>query len=244
LKKISFLFAAVIVMAATSAYKLRDINLTVTLPPELVVFTRETTASDPNYDYLEKEALEFTADMEQKNIYLYAINKDKTYDITITATPYKQTDNEFIDDYVNLSNEKLEEVRKKEASKLEASEGITVIDSYIYNDNKIPFIVYKILNNTDNNTVYILEAYTLKEETNYFIRLQSYDKEITQEMADSFNEILKSSDFSKLKGSSTQYRILKEMIELLIGFAIVAAILMIIILILRARNNNKHHHIF
>lgn len=247
-KKISILsaiFAILLtttVLAASTEYKLRDINLIATIPDEYKVITRETTASSPNYTFLEVDAIEFTADMEQRNLYLYAVDKDKSFDITISAL--KTVPGEEY--YKDLSSNQLDEIIAHDKKMLTSTPNITVNDIKLFEHNQTPMIMYDVVNGTDTAStkdVYIVEYKTILADNFYSIKLQSFGKEITDEQKQQLKSIVSSLEFTELSGSSTQTRILKESLELLIGAAMVIAVLALIIFILNITKKNKNKHI-
>ena len=236
-------FVPIAVYAADKTYKLKDIDLTVTLPEDLVVFTRETTASNPNYDYIDKEALALTADMEQKNIYLYAIDKDNTFDITVIATKAGNSS----EDYNNCSVEELDSIIRINREDLSEISYVTLKNSEVYEHPVTKMIHYSVENAHESNglnTVYIEEYDAVYEGFEYSIKLQSYGKQADDSTLETFKQMVDTLDFSKLSGSSVRTRILHEVIELLIGGLMVIAFLGLILFIMSRGKKNKNKHVW
>ena len=239
---ITLLLTATTVLAADKEYKLKDIDLTVTAPDDLIVFTRETTASNPNYDYIDKEALELTADMEQKNMYLYAIDKDSTYDITIIATRAPSS----LEYYNNCTDEEIDTIMATNRRDLEAIPNLTVNSIDVYEQSDTKMIRYDVVNASESdglNKVYIIEYDTVFQDFEYTIKLQSYGKEISDDTLRMFDYMVKNMSFSELSGSSVRTRIVNEALELFIGAAMFIAFLGIILFILNMSKKNKKKHV-
>lgn len=233
-----------IIYAATSEYKLRDIDLIAKFPEELIVFTRESTDSNPNFDYLDVDAITLTADMEQKNMYLYAFNKKQTYDITIVSTKINNED----ENYDSIPTEELEQILTiKKNNLVDNNSEVTILEADIYNHSTTPMIMFYTSNSSINdglNTLYMLEFTTLHKDMTYSIKFQSYGKEFTIEEREMFEDIIDDLEFKPIKGSSTHARILAETVEFFIGFAMIVALLLLIIFIMNISKKNKKKHYF
>lgn len=231
--------SAISVYGATSKYKLYDIDLTVALPDDLYIVTRDMAASDPVYKNIDSDALSFTADMEQKNIYLYALAKNKSYDISITAVKADKEKN-----FDQMTQEELKANLETEKREIEDTQKLIVNDMYISEVGDYSYYIYDLESADPNEKIYMLRSRMVFRNMSYIITLQTYNGELSDSLRKEFEDLYKSCDYTKLNASSKTIRMLNEARDLLIGTVLMLAILGVILIIARISRNNKKHHAF
>lgn len=221
-------------MAADSKYKFSDIDLIVTIPEDLVCFTRSTTN---NNSYLEKigveDASELRTTMTANNIYLEAVNKDITYEIVITGKPandalpnFDGTDdsdlNRLFDEYIQSCDNIV-------------NDGVTenVTASAIYEQNGVKYFQTDI--KTVSNTMitfYSRKYYTVMQGNVYTFTLQSKSNELNEQMSQQLESIVNSSQYVPVKASILENNVVTELLSTIITIGVPIGILALIVFIL------------
>ncbi|MDY3219852.1 MAG: zinc ribbon domain-containing protein [Candidatus Fimivivens sp.] len=169
--------------AANTTYELEELGMSIELPSNHVVFTRDIKANDPNLSAygLTKDGM--SSLMLERNIYLNAWDEDVNYEIIVTMV-----DSPF-EDYNQFSNTTLNGF----ASALEteyASMGITFIRSELYQHSQAKFVKIYISQPNNGDTAYGLQYHTVYNGKAINITLQSYSGEIDSSREASIQKIV------------------------------------------------------
>ena len=162
-----FCFLPLSAFAASDTYELDELGMSIEIPSDYVVFTRDVRSDDPNLSAYGVTKDELYSLMLERSVYLNAWDKDINYEIivTMTASP--------LEDYNQLSDTTLSGL----VSALEteyAAMGITLIRSDIYQHSQAKFAKIYISQPNNGETAYGLQYNTVYNGKAINITLQSY----------------------------------------------------------------------
>lgn len=149
-----FTMATAAFAASSETYWLEDLGLSIDIPSEYVVFTRDIADDDPNltaYGLSKKDLLD---SMESNNIYLNACDADINFEVTVTMT-----DSE-IRDFNLLSDTTLKALGSSLQSAY-ADNGITVEKYEVFQHSQAKFLKIYTDQPSGADSVYGLQYYTI-----------------------------------------------------------------------------------
>lgn len=157
--------------AATGTYDLDELGMSIELPSDHVVFTRDIEANDPNLSAygLTKDGL--SSLMQERSIYLNAWDEDINYEIIVTML-----DSPF-EDYNQFSDTSLSAFVSALDTEY-AGLGITMIRSEFYQHSQAKFAKIYISQPNNGETAYGLQYHTVYDGKAINITLQSYSGKI------------------------------------------------------------------
>lgn len=157
--------------ASTRTYDLDELGMSIELPSDHVVFTRDIKANDPNLSAygLTKDGL--SSLMQERSIYLNAWDEDINYEIIITMMDSP------LADYNLLSDTTLAAVVSSFETEY-AGAGITFIRSDIYQHSQAKFAKIYISQPNNGETAYGLQYNTVYNDKAINITMQSYSGKI------------------------------------------------------------------
>jgi hypothetical protein len=172
----------------TNTFKLDELDMSIELPSDFVVFTRDINPNDPNLSTYELTKDSLSSYMTSNNIYLYAWDKDINYDIFITMidSPLK--------DYNGISDTTLSTLATGIESEYESA-GITYIKSEIYQQSQAKFLKIYSSQPDGESTIYGLEYHTVYAGKVINVSMQSYSGQITSENEATLKSIVDSVKF-------------------------------------------------
>lgn len=157
--------------AANTTYELDELGMSIDLPSDHVVFTRDIKATDPNLSAygLTKDGM--SSLMLERSIYLNAWDDNVNYEIIVTMidSPFEDY-NQFSDTTLNGFVSALETEY--------ASMGITFIRSDLYQHSQAKFAKIYISQPNNGETAYGLQYHTVYDGKAISITLQSYSGKI------------------------------------------------------------------
>ena len=127
------------VLADTTTYNLKDVGISVDIPSEYSVFTRETTDDDPNLQKLGLTKDTVLSYLESSNMYLCAMPDNKEFEIYISVVLTDDT----IQSLNELSPEDLEKMYGRIRDNLSKT-GLSVSNHSFYENGDKTFIKYFI----------------------------------------------------------------------------------------------------
>ncbi|MDO5403543.1 MAG: hypothetical protein Q4F11_08900 [Eubacteriales bacterium] len=232
---------SVTAMAADSTYKFSDIDLEVTIPEELICFTRSTTN---NNAYLDKigvdDAASLRASMQAANVYLEAVNKDITYELVVSSQPaskelpdFNNTDSQQLN---KLFNEYIERYKHIEADAF--TEDIT--DSEITQHNGVYYFQTDITNISKTKvTVYSRKYYTVMQGNVYTFSIQSKTNQLDNTMTKQLTEIVQSAKYAPVSKSIFENNIVTELLSSIITLGLpIGALALIAYLLNRTKKKS------
>lgn len=176
------------VYAQWQKYTIDDISLSVTIPDNYAVVTRDIDENDPNLTVFARTKDDMLSFMETSNMYLDAFDKNTNQEIVITGI-----DN-YLMDFNNVSDDMLREWMEELKSTYESNGG-TYIKSDIYDNGQIKFLKVYLSQIVDNDTIYGLQYYTVYNHRAINITIHSY-AQITEELEEEMKVIIDSTDFN------------------------------------------------
>lgn len=169
-------------------YEFKELGLTVSMPSDFVVFTRNISANDPNLGAygLTKDGL--SSLMAERNIYLNGWDEDVNQEIIITMI-----DSPLVD--FNLYSDTTLTTMATSFESEYANMGVTVIKSEIYQHSQAKFL--KIYSSQPNggSTAYGLQYYTVYNDKAINITMQSYSGQITSSQESTLKGVVDSAKF-------------------------------------------------
>jgi len=167
---VAFLSISVVATDGTTLH-IDEVGLSLTIPSEYEIFTHGTKASDPRFTEmgLDGKSME---QMLSTNLYLSAIAKDFTSEITVTMAP-----NKIYEDYNLLGYSTVKLMADSFAKDLFEANGVELIDHTVYQHNQALFIEYHYKNLTTQASA--IQYSTIYDGKDINITFWSYDGEIT-----------------------------------------------------------------
>lgn len=217
-------------LAADSTYKFSDIDLEVSIPEELVCFTRSTTN---NNAYLDKigvdDAAELRASMQAANVYLEAVNKDITYEVVVSG----QKASSELPNFDNVDSEKLNELFNEyvESYKHIEADAFTedITASEISQHNGVYYFQTDITNISKTMvTVYSRKYYTVMQGNVYTFSIQSKTNQLDDAMIDQLDKIVSSAKYTPVSKSIFENSIVTEILSSLITLGLPIGVLALI----------------
>ncbi|MCR5653385.1 MAG: hypothetical protein K6F88_06255 [Ruminococcus sp.] len=104
----SFAFTA---FAESTAYEIDTLNMSIPIPDEMLVLTRDSSDNDPFFKTFKLNYETTMSKLNEGNIYLEAVTEDSALTLTVTMT--KTEDSQKIGSYNSLSDEELTNIMKK-----------------------------------------------------------------------------------------------------------------------------------
>ncbi len=169
--------------AANDTYDLDELGMSIDLPEDLVVFTRDIKSNDPNLSEYGLTKDSMISLMQERNIYLNAWDENISYEITVTMV-----DSPFAD-YNQFSDTSLNSLMPTLASEYE-SLGITFTKSELYQHTQAKFIKIYISQPNSGDTVYGLQYNTVYDNKAINVTLQSYSGKIDSNKESLIKEIV------------------------------------------------------
>ena len=220
------------VFAANTAYEIKELNMSIPVPNDMLVLTRETTKSDSFFSEFGLDYDDTMENINSGNIYLQAVKDDSLLTLTVTMT--KTDESEKIGSYSSLSEDELTNIKEallKDTSYKSASFTESKGNKYISLS-----MSYKV----DDKTVKAQQYNTVVNGENINITLQSAP-----------GSKLTKADKETLAGIIAETTILSESFftknkDLLIygGVTLIGIILVVVVIIavVRFRKNPKRRH--
>lgn len=186
---IIFLSVCISVCAeGTQSYNLAELNMSIEIPAEYAVFTRNTEQNDPNlsaYGLTKSDMLTF---MESNNIYLSALDKKANTEISVTMS-----ENE-IKSINHLSDATLSEFEAQLVSNY-SDNGFTVSKYEIYQHSQTKFVKIFYSGLLNDNMSYGIQCFTIYDNKAVSITMQSNSGAIDQSKEAVLNGIVDSTKF-------------------------------------------------
>ena len=174
-KAISLLGAIIILLsipvvsvAAQNEYKLPDVGITIVIPDGNYVLTRDISSSDPALTFFGMSKTDCLSFMEERNIYLNAVNSDVTKEIVVTMTE------NIISDLNLLPNSSIDTMLSSLIDTYSQA-GITIDSSDYYQHEQAKFIVFGIHQNGTDGLIYGKQYFTIYNYKAINVTFYSYD---------------------------------------------------------------------
>ncbi len=177
--------------ALDNTYRFDDFGMSVKFPKDDYVITRETPRGD---EVFEKVSLDYDATMEafhNADIYLFAYDADKTYQISMTVVQDDQS--KTINNYSDISANE----RKTIVDEVLGGEGVSSANEVKHSGNI--FIDSERTAADGDRTVYIYLSNTVINGLRIDLTLQKYDDPITSDETKAITNAANSLKFDKIR---------------------------------------------
>jgi hypothetical protein len=215
--------------------ELNELYMTIKIPNDWIIFTRNIDDDDENLKLLRIDAQTLKNQYLSKKIFLNAICLNPTNEVVVTMIEGFESIynfNEFTEKQLeNMANDTINSNETKKA-------GITYTNYSIYTQKNIKYVVFDLNQQAEGNIVYGKQYYTVHNGQAISITLQSYNGKITDDFALKHRSIVDSINFTETFSNpnkkSNEYetitgsKILDKSLFSIIGSAILGGIMMII----------------
>lgn len=198
---ISLLFCVVLMFCsafATAAiddkYSIDELGMSIKIPKEYTVITRETKSDDEAFKTLSLDYDETITAFTAANIYLQAVSADEVLKITLTQTSDKNS--QAINNYSDLS----------------ASERKTILDAFLSDKmytsgvevkhNSSIYFDLRFSQKTRDDVIYGYQCHTVVNGMNINLTMQKNSEDLTADEVKVITNIANSINFNKIKRSS------------------------------------------
>ncbi|MDD6488506.1 MAG: hypothetical protein PUG48_01655 [Clostridia bacterium] len=221
-------------------YKLSDIGMNIKLPDSMYILTRDMKDDDPSLKACGLKKDEVMKNFKDSDTYIKAIEKNFSYDITVTMV--KNSDTETVDNLTSLSNEEIQSVIDN------------LLNQNLYKGcskskfNNTQFLTLDLQYDSSNTKIYGIQEYTVIKGTKVVVTFQSYDGEISDSEKSLLNTIMNSVTFDGIDSAekvssaastsigNLDIRYIYIIIASVVGIAALAAM---IIVLIKYRHSNK-----
>lgn len=181
--------------AGSTTYDLDELDMSIDIPDEYYVFTRDTPASDPNYALLDINKADLDSLMESRDIYLNAIMSDPMGEIVITKI------SSSLKDFSTLTDRTLSQLAS-DAKQVYEQAGVTYLRHELYQHAQTKFIKVYLSQQSGGQTVYGLQYYTVCDAKAINITLHSYAGPIDADKEAIIKDIVDTADFWNAKSAA------------------------------------------
>lgn len=186
------LLSSAALAVGTTTYELDALDMSIELPDDYIVFTRDMAASDPNYAQFGFSKEQVDAMLEESNTYFDALLPDASREIAVTMIDMPMEDfNQFSDTTLSALDSEWQTAAE--------SYGATYIKSELYQHEQAKFVKIYTSSPFNDQTMYTLQYYTVCNRQAISIALRSYAGKITSENEDELQRIVDSADFRGAK---------------------------------------------
>lgn len=178
--------------AGTTTYELDALDMSIEIPDDYCVFTRDMPDDDLRYAQFGFSKEDLGDILEESNIYLDALLPDVSNEIMVTMVDSP------VEDFAQFSDTTLTAFASTLWDTAE-DYGVTYIKSEIYPHEQVKFIKIYTSRLDNDWTVYVLQYYTVCNGQAISIMMQSRAGEITQANEEDLQKIVDSANFRGAK---------------------------------------------
>lgn len=176
--------------ASSKTYSLDELGMSIDIPSEYVVFTRNISDNDPNLSAYGLTKNDMKDLMNARNIYLNAWDKDVNFEIIVTMI------DSTISDF-NLMSDTMLNTMASSAKTEYANNGITVEKYEVFQHNQAKFIKIYISQPNGTEKAYGLQYYTVYDNKAINVTMQSYSGKIDSSKESILKSIVDTVHFDK-----------------------------------------------
>jgi hypothetical protein len=185
------------VEAYGATFNIKELNMNVNIPDNLIVFTREIATDDKNLTLLGLDKATLENHYKENFIYFNAINVDPNFEIIITMQDYEGS--QLIFDFNELKDSELMSIGEEISKNNVINQNVITYKKYsIYNHDQAKFlkIYFEQLNNSEK--VQSIQNYTIINGQAINITMHSYSGIITNDQETMLDEIINSISFTQV----------------------------------------------
>lgn len=179
--------------AETTTYYLDELEMSIDIPADLIVFTRDTAPDDPNLVLYDIDWETLLGHYKSNDIYLNVVSENLSYEIIITMQPGVEYGEWY--DLSEYSDDELFEISSELIASY-ADVGVIVKDWEPYNHLQAKFLKVHAEMNDENGMLYLLQYNTLINKKFISINLRSYDEDIILDMDGALTMMVDSISFT------------------------------------------------
>ncbi len=157
-------------IADTERYSLEEFGISISIPSDLYVFTRDVRSDDSELQPFGLDGEELAAFFEDNNIVLNAWDGDVTFEIVVTVM-----DEAFVESAQTFLT--LADTAKEEFLSVYADMGFVDVSSEIYQGDQFPFL--RIQATDPASGLRLLQYYTIQNESGISITMHVYGRALT-----------------------------------------------------------------
>lgn len=195
-KLLSVILIALLLLSASigaqaetaTLYRIEEMGMSVSVPEELVVFTRDIPADDPRLSAYGFDREQLLSTFRQSNIYLNAIPTEGNYEIVVTMIDSP------LSDFNALSDSMLQTLLESLESQFE-NYGLQVDSIEIYPHSQAKFGFFRYSREGNGSRIYSQQYYTVYGGKAINFTLHSYAGEVDSVMAAQLKAIVDSAAF-------------------------------------------------
>lgn len=186
------IFCITVIAAGTKTWDLDVVGISIDIPDDYVVFTRDTRSNDPNlekYGFTKKDMDEI---LQAGNSYLDAWDENINREIVVSMQVSSSTVN-----YDEVS-ESLLSAMKSVLEEQYSSAGATVLQSEVYKHRQTSFLRFNYETKENGTSVYHIQYFTVSGGKDISIILHLYSGRITTESESFFKDIIDSIELHEI----------------------------------------------
>ncbi len=182
--------------SGSNFYNIEKIDMIITIPSRLIVFTQDSPPNDPNFSYLGLDGYSLIQSYKDSNIYLNAISdfaNDGVYEIVVTMLEYDGS--KEISDFRRYSDSELKSLVDEVINSLTA-DNITFLSYDLYEHSQAKFVALNIKQPDGyGGTAYGKQYYTILGGRAINITLHSYEGALSTAQKNLVKQVVDSVEF-------------------------------------------------
>ena len=195
------------------SYRLSPLSMSVKLPGNDLVVTRQTEKNSPLYEKLGLDAAQTQDRMEKENLYLLAYPADQSYEIDVEMTENEQSK--------EVHNLKFLSEKQIAAFKQQLLERQNSVNGSVTETPQALFFDFETHTALQNGETHTITAYTIVSGRQILLRLQSAGDNISVEELGVFHNMVSSVTFSQ---------IVEKPLDVNMGVVLLAAFAVVLVL--------------
>lgn len=180
-----------------NSYYIKEFDMSISIPKEFVVFTRDIKSDDPNLAKFGVTRDSLVSNMKARDNYLDALTEDRQTEIYICINK-----NIGIDEFSSMSDAMLKEVARALYSELQ-NQGVTVTKDEVYHHSQTTFIKLYGSYSISGTTTHIREYCTVYGGNLIMITMASYAGPISASYESGLQSAIDSIRFDSSKTSTS-----------------------------------------
>ena len=173
----------------TKRYAISELGISIELPVQYDVFTRDLTNENPIFTLYGITRDEKRADMISKNVYLDAYDINSNVDITVNMTRNEIFTDVSIEDMYTIIIGQFQE--NSETSNLE------LISDELSQQNNVTYLKYEVINKNYEPPAYVVQFSIIYKDMFLNFSMFSFSGEISEDEKILFEDIIKSIEYAE-----------------------------------------------
>ncbi|MCH5299463.1 MAG: hypothetical protein J1E96_06860 [Ruminococcus sp.] len=218
--------------AQNTSYELDELNMSVAVPNDMLAITRESEKTDSYFSKFGVDYEETMNNLEESNIYLYALKEDNSLSLTVTMA--ENDESKKIDSYSKISDEELSKIKDE----LLGDKSYKTANIVEVNGTK--YILLTMSTKSGKKIIQAQQYNTVINGENIIITMQSAaGKKLTADNKELFTSVIEGTSIIEVTFLSQHGDLIISISATVIGLIIVVVAL---ILLLRYLRNPERRH--